>query len=97
MHLKPREKPSSSGVHKATILSHSLLGLTGFQRELGTSHGSLRDAASIAWASGLERRHLFDGFDPNDGRDILHFALDGETESFLYTSFEPDRYANTVQ
>lgn len=97
MHLKPREKPSSSGVHKAKILSHSLLGLMGLQRELGTSHGSLRDAASIAWASGLKRRGLFGGYDCTGGRDILHFALDGETDSFLYTSFELDGYANSVQ
>lgn len=97
MHLKPREKPSSSGVHRATILSHSLLGLMGLQRELGTSHGSLRDAASIAWASGLKRRGLFRGYNCTGGRDILHFALDGETESFLYTSFELDGYANTVR
>lgn len=97
MHLKPREKPSSSGVHKANILSHSLLGLMGLQRELGTSHGSLRDAASIAWASGLKRRGLFGGYDCTGGRDILHFALDGEIDSFLYTSFELDGYANSVQ
>lgn len=69
----------------------------GLQRELGPSHGRLRDAAPIAWASGLERRGLFIGHDCTGGRDILHFALDGETESFLYTSFEMDGYANVVQ
>lgn len=93
MHHKPREKLPSSGVHKAKILSHSLLGLMGLQRELGPSHGRLRDAAPIAWASGLERRGLFRGY----GNDILHFALDGKTESFLYTSFEMDGFANIVK
>lgn len=97
MHLKPREKHCSTGVNKATILSHSLLGLMGLQRELGINHGSLRDDASIAWAAGLERRHLFPGHNCNGGRDILHFALDEETGSFLYTSFELDGYANIVQ
>lgn len=97
MRLKPREKPCSSGVNKATILSHSLLGLMGLQRELGTNHGSLRDAASIAWAGGLERRDLFPGHNCTGGRDILHFALDEETGSFLYTSFELDGNANIVQ
>lgn len=69
----------------------------GLQRELGPSHGRLIDSASIAWASGLERRGLFRGYNCTDGRDVMHFALDEVTESFLYTSFEMDGYANIVK
>lgn len=96
-HQNPKKKPPSSGIQKAMILSHSLLGLMGLQRELGPSHDRLMDAASIAWASGLERRGLFRGYNCIGGRDIMHFALDGVTESFLYTSFEMDGYANIIQ
>lgn len=77
--MPPRIYP----IRRAEILTHPLLGAMGLQRQLGLGPANIRDAPFLAWATGLNRKVLFDF----DYEEVLDFVIDGDTGCLLHMLF----------